>query len=320
MNSDRNLTKDKKINLGNFKISKTDSFKKLIILVFIFTLIFPISTNAVDVGSVPVKEGAYRAKETGPTICAFGFCSPPVPFLTWDYLGTVVARQLISSMMRETSAWIRNGFEGRPSYATDPAQFFTDLADNVAGDFLLKSDLGFLCTPFDVKIRAALNRSITRQVFQCRFTQAVANLEAFTNNFTEGSWDDWFVLTQNDRYNQYGAIVQGQIELDNRIAQAIGVQRQQLSWDSGYLSWSECKKWEELPGPTQDGQPLRGKCLIPGPVKTPGTMIETELANQLGSGIRQLELADEFDELVSALLGALILNIHQATFGEDGFF
>lgn len=41
-------------------------------------------------------------------------------------------------------------------------------------------------------------------------------------------------------------------------------------------------------------------------IRTPGSIIEDQLANTLGSGVRQLELADNFNEIVSALATQLL--------------
>ncbi len=280
--------------------------KKLLALVLILTFTFalPVSTRAVDsVPPIPVSDSIIRDKEAGLTI--FGFT---VPGLTWDSIAIAIAKVALEQILQATTNWVRNGFEGNPAYATDPEQFFTDIADNIAGDFIAGSDLGFLCSPFQTKIRLALQRYHTqRRQFQCTLTDVVANIDAFYNSFSEGGWDAWFVMTQNDFNNPYGAYLGVQVELDSRIAKVVGIQSQQLSWNSGFLSWSECIMKDNM----------TGKCLQRGPVQTPGKVIESQLEGVLGSGVRQLELADEFDELVSALFVQLL---KQVVFGAKGLF
>lgn len=280
--------------------------KKLIALVLTLTFTFalPISTRAVDsVPPIPVSDSILRDKEAGLTI--FGFT---VPGLTWDSIAIAIARLALEQILQATTDWVRNGFEGNPAYATDPEQFFTDIADNIAGEFIAGSDLGFLCSPFQTRIRLALQRSYTqRRQFRCSLTDVVTNIDAFYNDFSQGGWDAWFVMTQNDINNPYGAYLQAQIELDSRIAKAVGLQSQQLNWNSGFLSWSECIKTD------MD----TGICVKRGPVQTPGRVIESQLEGVLGSGVRQLELADEFDELVSALFVQLL---KQVVFGAKGLF
>lgn len=282
------------------------SYRKLVtvVLILAFAFTFPISTRAQDFPrGVPVSEWAYRSKEAGLTILGV-----TIPGLTWDSIAIAIAKIALEQILQATTDWVRRGFEGNPAYATDPAQFFTKIADNVAGEFIAGSDLGFLCSPFQTKIRLALQQYYTqRRRFQCSVTSIISNLDAFYNDFSQGGWDGWFAMTQNDFGNPYGAYLQGQIELDSRIAKAVGIQSQQLNWNSGFLSWSECIE-EDF---------MTGECMKRGPVITPGKVIESQLEGVLGSGLRQLELADEFDELVSALFAQLL---KQVVFSVRGLF
>ena len=284
--------------------------RKLIALVLIFTFVFalPVSTMAIDIiPPIPVSDSALRDKEAGVTM--FGFT---VPGLTWDLVAITIAKLALEQILHATTDWINNGFEGNPAYVTDPLQFFTKIADNIAGEFIAGSELNFLCSPFQAKIRLALARRHTqRRQFQCTLTNVVANIEDFYNDFSQGGWDAWFIMTQNDVNNPYGAFLETQIELDERIAQALGLQKMRLSWDSGFLGWSECIREDDA-----------GECIERGPTKTPGKVIEDQLENVLGSGVRQLELADEFDELVAALFSQLLKQIFssaQGLFNGAGF-
>ena len=283
--------------------------KKFIALVLILTFILalPVSTRAQDatdeVVPIPVSDKPLRVKEVGITI--FGFT---VPGLTLDLIAITIARAALEQILQATTDWVRTGFEGNPAYATDPRQFFTNIADNIAGEFIAGSELGFLCSPFQLQIRLALQRYYTqRRQFQCTLTDVIGNIDAFYNDFDQGGWYAWFAMTQNDVNNPYGAYLQGQIELDSRLAEALSIQDKQLSWNSGFLSWSECISED----------PDTGECYRRGPVQTPGKVIEGQLQGVLGTGVRQLELADELDELVSALFVQLL---RQVVFGAQGLF
>jgi len=277
------------------------NYKKFLtlVLIFSFTFALPISTWAqfnFDVADtippVPISDAAMRDKEVGITI--FGIT---IPGITYDSLIIAAAKILIKAILDATIDWVNRGFEGNPAYATNPAQFFKKIADTMAGKFIEGSELGFLCSPFQVQIRLALRKYHTqRQQYQCTLTSVISNINAFYNDFSQGGWDAWFVMTQNDVNNPYGAYVQAQIDLDARIASAVGIQNTKLSWDSGFLSWSVC----------QEKDPNTGECTIRGPVKTPGKVIESQLENTFGTEIRQLELADELDELVNALFLQLL--------------
>lgn len=241
--------------------------------------------------TVPTSNPAYEAKETG--ISLFGVSVP----ISWDSLTIAIAKKFIERMVDSTVTWINSGRDGNPSFVTDPKQYFTDIADGVAGEFILGSDLNFLCSPFQANIRLSLTQQFhTPNPFQCTLTEVVGNIDNFYNDFSQGGWDAWFSMTQNSSNNPYGAYLEAKIELDSRIASAIGIEQEKLSWGNGFISWSDCI----VP------DPLTGECLKRGPIKTPGIVLEGQLENVLGTGLRQLELADEFDELIGALLGQLL--------------
>jgi len=263
---------------------------------------------------VPVSDSAIRSKEVGITV--FGFT---IPGLAWDTLAIIAAKQIIEQVVDSTISWINSGFEGNPAYVTNPGRYFGDIADGIAGGFIEGSDLAFLCSPFQAQIKLSLARVYTQpRQFQCTLTDVVENIEDFYGDFSKGGWDAWFSMTQNSTNNPYGAYLEAKLELDSRIANALNIKDKQLQWDSGFLAYSECL--EENPGPfhpAHDEGKAEGECLQRGETKTPGKVIESQLENVLGTGLKQLELADEFDELVGELVSQLL---QQAVFGVKGLF
>src|SRR3989344_7801946 len=276
-------------------------------IVLTLATIAPTGVVALSTGDsvppIPISDAPLRSKEAGITI--YGYT---IPGLTWDLIALTIAKIALEQILQATTDWVNNGFEGNPAYVTDPEQFFTNMADGIAGDFIRGTDLGFLCSPFSIKIRIALQKFVTeRRQFQCTLTGIVANISDFYKDFSKGGWDGWFSMTQNDTNNPYGSIIQAQIELEERVAAALGIQKEKLTWDSGFLGWSECL----------EDDPETGECVGRGPTKTPGKVIESQLEDVLGTGVAQLELADEFDELVSALFVQLL---KQLVFGAQGLF
>lgn len=226
-----------------------------------------------------------------------------------DGVAMAIARRMVDDMVRSTVEWAQTGFEGNPAYATNPAQYFGDIADGVAGDFIGGSDLGFLCSPFEIQIRLALINSYTRPTrFQCTFTEAVGNLEAFYDDFDNGGWDAWFTMTQTRGGNPYGAFLEAQAELDRRVAAKTSVESQKLDWNQGFLSWSECVEEDEE----------TGKCLKRDPnTKTPGSIIKSQLENVLPSGLDQLVTVEHVEQLVGAFAQGLLTRY---VFSSDGLF
>ena len=288
------------------------SYKKITALTLALSISFlSFAPIALAQTSVPVSDSALRQKEVGITI--FGYT---VPGLSWDSIALVVAKHMIDKLVNSTVKWINSGFDGNPAYVNNPKQYFTDIADGMAGEFIMSSDLNLLCSPFQANIRLSLMQEYYEPLpYQCTLSEVTDNIEGFFDDFSQGGWDAWFSMTQNPTNNPYGAYLKARVDMDSRIASAIGLKNQELDWGKGILSWKTCD------GVEMDGiEPGTGKptkvCYnknLTGPgeqkISTPGTLIESQMANVLGTGIRQLELADEFDEIVGALVTQLIQKV-----------
>ena len=296
--------------------------KKLIALVLILTFTFalPVSTWAVDVvPPIPVSDSIIRDKEAGLTI--FGFT---IPGLTWDSIAIAIAKVALEQILQATTDWVRNGFEGNPAYATDPTQFFTDIADNIAGEFIAGSDLAFLCSPFQTKIRLTLQRYYTqRRQFRCSLTDVVANIDAFYNDFSQGGWDGWFAMTQNGSNNPYGAYIEASLEMNSRLASAVGLKKEHLQINTGFLNTEKCPSGaEEIPdnlGGTncfevdQNGQ----RHLVSKQIVTPGALVKNQLDKALPSGMEKLITLEHVEQLISGVLNGLF---YKYVLGSDGLF
>lgn len=249
-----------------------------------------------------------------------------------DAVARALAQAILQSMIEQTVNWANTGFEGNPAYVTDPKQYFTDIADGVAGNFIAGNDLGFLCSPFQAQVRLALQKQyIQPAIFQCSLTEVVGNIDAFYDDFSQGGWDGWFAMTQNSANNPYGAYLDAQVELDSRIASAIGIQSQQLDLNQGFLSWAECEvvnppMFINVPGedgnlPSRQTNPAympgyaEGECLKRGQIQTPGSVIKSQLEQVLPANLNRFINAQHLEDLISAfVVGAL----NRYVFNNDG--
>ena len=267
--------------------------------------------GAEKIPSVPTNDVLNAAKETRLSFSIFGV-SINLPF-GMDTIAIAVVKHMLERILDSTTNWINNGFNGGPAYVSNPKQYFTDIADGTAGEFIIGSDLNFLCSPFQTQVRLALQKAYVKpNPFQCTLTEVVGNIDAFYGDFSQGGWDGWFAMTQNNSNNPYGAYLDAKVELDSRIANAMGIKKEQLDWGRGFLSFEKCPEGQEL-----DPADGTGDCRVAKTIITPGSVIESQLENVLGTGVRQLELADEFDELVGALLGQLL---EKSVFSAKGLF
>ena len=234
--------------------------------------------GATSVFSVPVADLALQLQEYF------------LDQLVWD-----IGRIAISSITDSIVNWINSGFDGNPAFITDLEAYLFGIVDQVIGEFIYGSDLAFLCSPFQLEVRIALALAYYQPYgdeARCTLSDVVSNIEGFfAGAYDPRGWEGWFTIATNPHNNPYGAIFEADAELAIRIASATGESLTLLEWGDGFLSEELCID-EEDPD----------SCFI----INPGAVIEGQLQHVLGSGIRQLELADEINEIVGALVGYLI--------------
>ena len=251
-----------------------------------------------------------------------------------DFLNNSILRKLAVTMMRaiikqmssDIITWINSGFEGSPAFATNPGGLFLDIADETIGQFIEGSELGFLCSPFRLDIRIALAQSFQpyRRRAGCTLTGIGNNVTGFIEGNNSGGWDNWLARTTQPQNNPYTSFLMAQNEVAIRIAGRKEIKLAQLNWGNGFLSWDKCT---DIPtegdanfvGPLAPGQGDQSAGVLgsqeqgplaPGQVRrkqacetmTPGKVIQDQLSHTLGTDLRQLELADEIDKIIGALV------------------
>ena len=99
-----------------------------------------------------------------------------------DCLVRTLGRLAVQHITQSTVNWINSGFEGKPAFVQDFNQFFTDVADEAAGEFIQGSGLSFLCSPFQLKVRIAIAQSYARRNYSpasCTLSQVTDNVKGF---------------------------------------------------------------------------------------------------------------------------------------------
>ena len=196
-----------------------------------------------------------------------------------DGLASALAKQIIHQMTASVVNWINSGFEGSPSFITNPGAFFLDVADQITGDFLARAGgpLTALCSPFSIDIRIALafkyHPSIQKR-YACTLSTIIKNsknavegatingasINGFMNgDFNQGGWPAFISLTTEPQNNMYGAYLTAESELSIRVANAQAQQRDEIGQGRGFLSWRKCADVpiagvsEEFMGPVAPG-------------------------------------------------------------------
>jgi len=230
--------------------------------------------------------------------------------MSLDGIASGLAKLVLKSITQSILTWINSGFQGSPAFVTDLKQFLIDRADQVAGDFIYGSELGFLCSPFALDVKIALATTYQEQQHggfdsQCTLSDVTDNVEGFLGgSFNEGGWASWFEVTQNPINTPTGAYLAAESEMYARIVDEEGRVVRELDWGSGFLSFKVC-------GDTQVASGSQENCSI----TTPGAVIEDALTVNLQSGTQALIEADEINEIIGALFAQLA---QQAITGVSG--
>lgn len=234
----------------------------------------------------------------------------------WDFLTRVFVNTLIRNFTKSVVTWINSGFQGSPLFVTNPEGFFADVADQIGGQFIYEG-LGkfgqILCSPFDLQLRLALGFNFFsnyRDRITCRLTDIQKNLNnAFTRGgfIVSGGWSTWHSVTMVRQNNVFGAYVIASDSLDSQLSRRINNLTEELNQGRGFLSFKKCPS--ALGSEEAFYEELEGKCTV----QTPGSVIEGQLQEVLPSELRSIEVADEINEIIAALINAALNEVFSAT-------
>ncbi|OHA94039.1 MAG: hypothetical protein A2W51_01845 [Candidatus Zambryskibacteria bacterium RIFCSPHIGHO2_02_39_10] len=235
-----------------------------------------------------------------------------------DPAARVAAKILVKKLTTSTVNWMNSGFQGNPSYVTDPGQFFLGVADDVASTYLSGTALNQLCSPFKAQVRLALVKNYLagdNNNYSCTLSRVLNNYDQFTQDFSAGGWDAWFEVTQVSGNNPYGAYLNAQTSLNSRINSQINKYTDQVSQGRGFLNFEQCKtgtafSQADIDSGLVEPQYKVGDCYPTNKeTVTPGAVLETQLQGVLGTDLKFLELAKSFDEIIGAIVTGLITRV-----------
>jgi len=260
-----------------------------------------------------------------------------------DGIATLLATYALEKLARDTVDWINSGFDGNPAYVQNPKSFLTGIGDDAIGEFILGSNFGFVCSPFQLQLKQSLLRlHIPNQRTQCTLSEVVSNVENFVGgDFYDGGWDAWAELVT--RSNPYTQFLNKQNELALEISGRQKIELAKIGYGAGFLSYDKCPNEEYackyngewLPGvsetqcqqppttidpvtgfPVPERSPGAWICRAELQTVTPGSVISEQLNKVLGAGTDRLIAADEINEIITALIGQLVSKIFNS--GPDG--
>jgi len=199
-----------------------------------------------------------------------------------------------------------------------------------------------LCSPFsiDLRLQLAFKYRPFQKRIMCTLTDVISNVTGAVGNasingftagdFSQGGWPAFVTMTTEPQNNLYGAYVQADFELSARIADLKKQKSDELNQGRGFLSWKKCTGGDvaapgdaNFVGPTQPGEGAgnvgSGES---GPVpqgsyrreenceiQTPGSVIAGVLDANAAGPLQELHLADEINEIVSAVFSQMVKQI-----------
>lgn len=273
------------------------------------------------------------------TFTAIATAAEKLKGFTLDPIAWAVAKAVLQSVVNSTIKWVNSGFNGAPAFATNLNSTLGQVGDTAANQFIQQLGTNSsIKSPFQSQVASAVSTNYFQSTGANGFfatnpftlgassPNPTAFLAGGTSGFAQGGWNAWLSTAMNSSNNPYGATLLATQALGGQVANAQSVQKTELNWGNGFLSWrGNCQTTTS--GGTQAGAPnpgggTQGTAGTSGTVSlsgnsgcqsqniiTPGSAISNSLYKSLGSGIDTLVTASQFNELVSALLGQLINNV-----------
>lgn len=222
--------------------------------------------------------------------------------VSWDGVAFCIVNTLIEYVANSTIQWANTGFNGSPAFISNTDNFFENLADQEAGNFInsiVSNATGNainLCSNFKVSISIGLSNYYSKSSYKntssCTLNKIVGNIDSFMNgNFSEGGWTGWFSMTQNPNNNRIGATILATDELYARVSAKNNTAKIELGLNNGFLNYKKC---------TDPDNPKTCKTV------TPGNVIQSSLEKSLGLPKDRLVIAQKFDQVIESVVNNLI--------------
>jgi hypothetical protein len=237
---------------------------------------------------------------------------------------------IIDAVTDSIVAWIEGGFYGAPSFVEDPGKFFTDVADESVSAFLYESGLDtLLCEPFRLDLILDLSWDFYMPDMDpkygrlsCSLDEIFPGVDVAIGIDTNGNTIYAKGYESNEAYDQitrkgnidfpgggFPAVMGMLRDSNNEIGAKFEAQSSasqfssmQVSRESTLLQYG--KGWFS-PRCKTPGKPDTE----PDSVCTPGEWVSEQVNDWSGGQLAQLELADEFAEILNALLKLMVETI-----------
>ncbi len=235
-----------------------------------------------------------------------------------DAIANTLAKQALAQVTNKTLAWINTGLDGNPFYVKNMDSFLGSIKDQQVRNYLSIAD------NINKRDGDAVSTGVTYKIIEMltgrqypapsTLTPLEQKYEDFTGDFTKGGWDSWYRMTQLGE-NPIAGVLTTSEQLGKNIAQQQELAKQEIAQGGGYLSARKCKVY--APTPNEDDSmdfslnaDNSQRCLE-YEVTTPGSAIQAQANMVLTSSTRQLEAADELNEVLGAFFDNMLNKLIQ---------
>ncbi|MDE1924997.1 MAG: hypothetical protein KGH79_02350 [Patescibacteria group bacterium] len=231
----------------------------------------------------------------------------------------VIAKATAQQITVSVVNWINSGFNGQPAFVNNFQQFFTNVADLAAGQFIQGSGLAFLCSPFQLQIKIAIAKAYANRGAQsCTLSRVINDINGFMNgNFAQGGWQGFVSFTTVPTNNPYGAFAYAQAGLATAQSTALQNASNNVT-PGGFLALQalNCNGQTTInPLAGQNPQAALAGNVVPAGCKptitTPGNVIASTLNGTILTQQTQLSLANDLDQIITALTTQLATRVLQ---------
>jgi len=227
-----------------------------------------------------------------------------------ECLVKTIAQAAIDQITRSVVTWINSGFNGQPSFVTNFNQYFANVADQAAGEFIKGSSLSFLCSSFAPQIKIAIAQAYASRnsAATCSLTKVTNNVNGFLRgNWSAGGWGGLLQFTTVPTNNPYGAYAYAQAGLNSSIGSAQANAKSNVS-AGGFISLQK-ETCDTVPMKDSTGEVVGStKTNCKRVVTTPGAVIEESLKKTLvNTPIDGLNLAQNINDIIKALTNQVMI-------------
>ncbi len=220
-----------------------------------------------------------------------------------------IAKNMLQQVTTRTLNFVNKGFAGNPLYVRDLESYMASIRNEKLGSFI--NTVSSTDPVFGNALRSVITQQVTGwsdgRINTVMNTPEGRAYQDFQNDFTQGGWSAFL----NPRNNAIGAYFNAVDSVSSSISTAQQNTREELAQGDGFLSVKTCVQWSDAGTDMQNpdaplaSDPSKRTCLKYQTV-TPGKIVAEQTAAVTTSPVRQLEQADQINEVLGSFFDQLL--------------